>query len=614
MNRIIRLIIIVLLFAAPSIASAQSEVQTLIALAKQAKNNGEFLKAIDYYETLLSKTKSDTYYNELVKLFIIEKDYESADKLIKKRIRKYPKKAELYIDRGYVYGLQNDTKSSTSNYNKALDLSGKDEQQSRTVAFHFNQYKLYEYVEKVYLKARKNQRNNRLFRIEIANAYAQQGKTTEMVEEYLSLLASNRSYLQTVQNILQRVINPDPDGTQSEKLKEQLIKRIQKNPNQEIFSELLIWLYIQDKNFNGAFIQAKALDRKRDEKGKRLFSLGELSLSNKAYEVAEKSYQYVISIGDDSPYFMRSKMKLVEVLKARITNSKTYTQEDLYKLKTAYETTINDLGRNSVTAPLLRGLAELNAYYLNQVDSGISILNEVILLNRLTKQEKAKAKIELADLYLLDSQIWEASLLYSQVEKAFKYDVLGETAKYKNAKVAFYTGDFYWAQAQLDVLKGSTSKLISNDAMALSLLITDNVGRDSIIEPLQFFARADLLIFRRDYEKAEKVLDSIPKYFPSTTLKDDVLFTKYKMAYELRDYEQAAKHLKELLADYAEDLLGDDALFALAQLEEEQFSNTEKAMEHYKTLLTTYPSSLFVVEARKRFRHLRGDQLEEKIN
>ena len=613
MNKAFHLLFILFCLSTTTLL-AQNDVQTLNALARQAKDNGQNKKAIQYYEELLSKTKSDTYYNELVALYPIVNDFTAANKLVKKRIRRFPKRGELYVDKGHLLELQGLQKEAEKNYDEAIDLIDKNDQQNRAIAFQFNKYKLYSYVEKTYLKARKTQNNNRLFRFELANALAQQGKTTEMIEEYLSVLASNRSYLQSIQNILQRVLNPDPDGTQMEGLKTQLLRRIQRDPNQEVFSELLVWLYIQDKNFNGAFIQARALDRKAGEDGKRLFSLGELSLSNKEYDVAEKSFQYIIDIGDRSPYYLRSKMKLVDVLKLRVTNDVQHTPQDLSKLKHAYENTVQELGRSSITAPMLRGLAELNAYYLNNIDTAIEILNEVILLNGVSKQNKAKTKIELADLYLLSDEVWEASLLYSQVEKEFKYDRIGEIAKFKNAKIAFYTGDFFWAQAQLDVLKGSTSKLISNDAMDLSLLITDNVGLDSIIEPLQMYAVADLLIFRKSYDDAIVILDSIPKYFPATSLKDDILFTKYKIAYQQRDYETAAKRLREILSDYPEDLLGDDALFALAKLEEDFLENKEEAMKLYKTLLTTYPSSLFVVEARKRFRNLRGDQLEEKIN
>ncbi|MBL4708852.1 MAG: tetratricopeptide repeat protein [Flavobacteriales bacterium] len=615
MNRACRLVLLsFLLSLSLSGFSQKNDIQTMYALARQAKDNGENKKAIGYFEELLKSTNSDSYYNELYSLYLLESDFNSVDKLVKKRIRKYPKRADLLVDKGNLLEIKKLPKEAEKIYNKAINEIGKDDRQTRLVANQFNKYKRYDYVEQAYLKARRSLRNERLYQFELANAYAKQGKTDEMVEEYLTILGGNRSYLQSIQNILQRVINPDPNGTQRERLKDILLRRIQKSPNQEVFSELLVWLFIQDKNFNGAFVQAKALDRKGGEEGKRLYNLGNLCLSNEEYQVAEKSYRYVIGLGEETPYFLRAKMQLVASLKAKIVNGNDYTAEDLQKLKLAYHKTINDLGKSSYTSPMLRGLAELNAYYLDSISPAIEILDEVINMNGLKNSEKAKTKIELADLYLLNDEVWEASLLYSQVEKEFKYDRIGEIAKYKNAKIAFYTGDFYWAQAQLDVLKGSTSKLISNDAMDLSLLITDNVGRDSIIEPLQMFAVADLLIFKKNYADANVVLDSIPKYFPFTTLIDDILFTKYEMAYQQKEYELAAKNLRTLIADYAEDLLGDDALFSLAKLEEEKFQNKEKAMELYKALLTTYPSSLFVVEARKRFRNLRGDKLEEEIN
>ena len=613
MNKAASLIIFLLCYANISGWAQTDDLRTLVALAKQAKNNGENAKAITYYEELIKQSNSDAYYYDLYELYLVEQDFSTAEKLVKKRIRQFPQRGEFLVDKGNIAVVQKLEKDAEKDFNKAVDVAIKDDRLTRSIANQFNKYKLYSYSEEIYLKARKASRNDRLYQFELANTYGQLGKTDEMMEEYLTILGGNRSYVQTIQNLFSRVLNPDPDGIQKEKLKEMLLRRIQKNSNQEVFSEMLIWLYIQDKNFTGALIQAKALDRKNGEQGQRVFDLGSLALSNNELSVAEESFNYVIAL-KDSPYFLQAKMRLVNVLKQKVIGKKDFSDEDLKKLTNAYRSTISELGKSSFTTPLMRGLAEIQAYYQDSITKGIELLTEVINMQGLKGQIKAETKIELADLYLLNDEIWEASLLYSQVEKEFKYDRLGEIAKYKNAKVAFYTGDFYWAQAQLDVLKGSTSKLISNDAMDLSLLTTDNVGRDSIIEPLQMYAVADLLIFKKDFDKAMVVLDSIPKFFPFTTLKDDILFTKYKVSIQKREYQEAAKFLKELIADYAEDLLGDDALFALAQLEEEEFKNEEKAMELYKALLTNYPSSLFVVEARKRFRALRGDQLEEEIN
>ncbi len=614
MNKAFTLILFSLLLMANTASWGQSnDLRTIAALAKQAKNKGENEKAITYYEELIKQSSSDIYYYDLLELYISEKDFDSAEKMVRKRIRQFPQRTEFIVDQGHIYSIQELEKEAGKSFDKAVQLALKDNRLTRPTTNQFNKYKYYTYSEEIYLKARRSFRNDRLYKFELANTYGWLGKTDEMMEEYLSILEGNRSYLQTIQNIFSRLLNLDSDGIQKEKLKEMLLRRIQKESSQDVFSEMLIWLYIQDKNFTGAFIQAKALDRKNTEQGRRLYDLGTLALSNDELLTAQNSFNYIAKL-KDSPYNFQSKMKLVEVLKKKVIGKKDYTDEDLKSLGNAYQSNIKELGKSALTSPLIRGFAKLNGYYLDSVPKGIVILTELINLQGISNLNKAETKIELADLYLLNNEIWEASLLYSQVEKEFKYDRLGEVAKYKNAKVAFYTGDFYWAQAQLDVLKGSTSKLISNDAMDLSLLITDNVGRDSIIEPLQMFAIADLLIFKKDFEKAIVVLDSIPKYFPFTTLKDDILFTKYKMSIQKREYIAAAEFLKNLISNYAEDLLGDDALFALAKLEQEEFKNKERAMELYKSLLTTYPSSLFVVEARKRFRALRGDKLEEEIN
>ena len=614
MNKALSLILFFLLMGSGINSWSQNnDIRTLKALAQQAKNNGQNQKAITYYEELIKKSDASLFYSALLELYLIEEEFSAAEKLVKKRMRLLPNNAELLVDKGYIFDVQKQKKDAEKYYKKAVSASLSDNRQGRDVANQFNKYKLYAYSEEVYLKSRKAYKDPRKYQFELANTYSRLGKTDEMVQEYLTILGGNRSYLQTIQTILSRILNPDPDGTQNEKLRSILIGRIQKEPRNEVFAEMLIWLYIQDKNFLGAFIQAKALDKKGNEQGKRVYELGLLALSNKELSSAEKSFNYVIEL-KDSPYFLQAKMKLVEVLKQKVISSKTYTQEDLQNLKQAYESTISDLGKGPLTVPLLRGLAELQGYYLDSIPNGILILNEVIAMDRIKSIDRAEAKIELADLFLLKAEIWEASLLYSQVEKEYKYDQLGEIAKFKNAKVAYYIGDFYWAQAQLDVLKGSTSKLISNDAMDLSLLITDNVGLDSIVEPLEMFAIADFMIVRNNFKKATLILDSIVKYFPATSLKDDILFTKHQMAMKERNYEKAAEFLRELISSYGEDLLGDNALIALAKLEEEEFGNKEKAMELYKSLLATYPSSLFVVEARKRFRALRGDKLEEKIN
>jgi TolA-binding protein len=184
---------------------------------------------------------------------------------------------------------------------------------------------------------------------------------------------------------------------------------------------------------------------------------------------------------------------------------------------------------------------------------------------------------------------------------------IGQEAKYRNARLSFYKSEFEWAQAQLDVLKASTSKLIANDALYLSLLIIDN-NPDSNTVPLSMFARAMMLEFQNLDSLAALSMDSIHKEFPGHVLSDDILMKKYQIAMKHQQFTQAAGFLEELRSTYGEDILGDDATFKLAELCETRLSQNDKARELYQEVLSKYPGSLYTVEARKRFRKLRGDQ------
>jgi TolA-binding protein len=193
------------------------------------------------------------------------------------------------------------------------------------------------------------------------------------------------------------------------------------------------------------------------------------------------------------------------------------------------------------------------------------------------------------------------------VEKDFKYEVIGHEAKFSNAKLSYYAADFKWAKSQADVLKGSTSKLIANDALDLSLIITDAIGIDTNAAPLAWFAAADLMILQHKYEMALQHLDSINKLFPQHTLGDDIYFKKAEIFTKLGRFAEAEKMYQDLLQFYSTELYGDDAQFKLAELYERKLNDTEKAKQAYQDILTKYPGSIYVVEARKRYRTLRGD-------
>lgn len=577
-------------------------------LALQFYQNKEFDKALEYYEKLYNKKSPQVYYLPYLNCLLETKDFKKAEKIAKKQIKQNPDAPNYIVDLGNVYFRADDVEKAKSTWESGVKAIKYDEQVF-AVANAFIALRQYNFAIATYLKGRKISQNNYPFSFELADVYNTLGEKLAMISEYLDVLETQDSYIQSVQNALQTSFGNDADQKQNELLKTELLKRIAKNPDKTILSELLIWMQIQLKDWEGAFVQSKALDKRKKEEGNRVMGLAQLFAQNEAYDVAIKAYNYVIAKGPEVYYYTNARIELLNVYYQKVVSKGNYTPSDLIELEKNYTTTISELGKSSGTVPLLKNLAHLQAFYLDKTDEAKALLEEAINMPQLALTTQAECKLELADVLLMTGDIWEASLRYSQVEKSFKYDAIGQEAKFRVARISYYTGDFGWAQTQLDVLKGATSKLIANDALQLSLTISDALAIDTNVAPLELFAMADLFAFRNLDTAAIILLDSLNNTYPNHALADDIVFKRAQIALKKLNYNQAAIYYEEILKNYGEDILGDDAMFKLADLNENHFKNIEKAKELYQQLMEKYPDSLYVVEARKRFRRLRGDSI-----
>jgi tetratricopeptide (TPR) repeat protein len=600
------LLLFILLFAQVSVFA---QISTDEQLAQQFYQNKEFDKALDYYEKLYNKKSPDQFYTPYLNCLLETKDFKKAEKIVKKHIKQHPENLSFNVDLGIVYQRSEEPDKAKSEWDKAIKQIKTDDQVF-PLANAFIAIKEYDYAINTYLRGRKISQNNYPFSFELADIYRTKGDQQSMINEYLDVLESNDSYIQSVQNALQTSFGNEADSKQNELLKTELLKRIGKNPDKTILSELLIWMQIQLKDFEGAFVQAKALDKRKKEEGVRVMGLAQLFAQNENYDLASRAYQYVIAKGKDNYYYTNARMELLNVSYLKIVSKGNYTSADLTELEKNFNITINEIGKSAATVPLLKNLAHLQAFYLNKPNDAINLLEETINLPQVSALAQAECKLELADILLMTGDIWEASLRYSQVEKAFKHDAIGQEAKFRVAKISYYTGDFKWAQAQLDVLKGATSKLIANDALQLSMTISDALAIDTNEAPLMIYARADLLEFQNKDDKAKITLDSINTLYPNHALADEILYKKAQIELKHGRYNEAAAYYDTIVKNYGDDILGDDALFKLADLTENQFKNPDKAKELYQQLMEKYPASLYIVESRKRFRKLRGDVLQ----
>lgn len=593
-----------------SAQSVREQSLTDYQVAMQYYRNGEFEKAATLYKKLYYTNRSHNYYYYYFECLQKLQDYESAEKLAKEQIKFNKENLSYRVDLGYLYQIQNENSKAKSEYNVAIKKMRANRHQIIQLAYSFMNKRLFDFAEKTYEQGKKILKNSYEFETEMAQLYYYQRNYEKMIAEYLNLLKKSKQYLQMVQNHLQNAVYNDIDGSLKGVLKTALIKEINKNPEQTTLSELLVWLYIQEADFENAFLQARALDMRLSENGKRIIALARMATTNSNFDVAVKAYEYVIAKGKMLEYFFAARNEMLNLMFKRIKMGLDTQQSDFVRLENSYTKALEEEGVNAETVEMVKNLAHLKAFYLGKTAEAWFMLENSISIKGLDKMSKGELELELADIYLVADKIWDATFAYARIEEYNKNNKVGAEAKFRKARLAYFIGNLEWAKAQLDVLKASTSKLPANDAAHLSLLIYDNTGWGDTNEvALKMYARADLKYFQSQDSLALLILDSILTKYPDNELVDEIYLLKAEVFFKQKKLEKASQAYLQIIEKFPDDILADRALFALGNLFENHLNQPDEAKKYYQQLLTTFKGSIYTVEARKRYRTLRGDKL-----
>jgi tetratricopeptide (TPR) repeat protein len=583
---------------------AQNNIQKASQLAFKYFRDKEYKPASVLFHDLYDATKSKTYFDYYIQCLIRINKIKDAEKFIRKQIKRNPYDKTLLITLGYVYKESGRLEKANEHFQKVISKIAPVSNDINNVANAFIGKREYDFAIKAYQKGRQLLKRPHAFHFEIANVYLFSRDFENMIKEYLIALEVDQSLSNRVQNRFQSARFQDIDSSIDPILKKQLLAKSQKFPQNIAYQELLQWYFTQKKQFAAALIQAKSIDLLKKEDGFRLLALAQTAASNKAYVTAIKAYQQIIDKGGNNPKILFAQKGILhanytQLIDEKIENENTW--KELIKKYDQFFDTYKDQRKN-ISAII--EYAHIKAFYLKQSTEAIELLEEVNIVKDISKLDLARLKVKLADIQLFANEKWDAVLTYSQVEKTNKNNPIGYEAKFKKAKVSYYMGEFKWAKAQLDALKGSTSKLIANDAIALSQFISDNTSLDTSYTAMSVFADADFLIYQKKEKQALIQFDSLIQNYPSHTLIDDALLKKYEIYSHQNKTDLALETLNQITENHPWETITDKAFFLRAKLYEKQNQN-QKAKEDYKKIITDYPSSIFSVEARERLDKLR---------
>ena len=597
-------VLILLLFTFSSFAQNNNQ-----KIAYQYFINGDYDKAIVLYEELNKSNNPVNTYSPYFISLINTNNFFIAEKLAKKLYSKNPQRLNYLVD--VIISLKKQEKSNKFTFNlKKLfrKLNGRNSQAIQ-LANRFLSFEMYDISLEIYERSSKIN-DSFSYDLQKAQLYGLLAKDEMMVNQYLDFLLKNPNQKKVVFSNIQRFLdnNGIKDYDNTNLVKRSLLNIIKKYPDRYDFNEMLVWLFMQNQQYKLALQQVISLDRRNQNSLVKIFDITEKLLDLEKFKLAIEGLDYIISKGFNSELYITSHINKL-FAETKILKNKN---ENLEPINEKYNSVINEVGKNSYSILLLSNYAHFKAFYMKNLEEAKVILEDAMKIVNADPIDIAECKIQYADIMLLSGNIWDALLFYSQVEKDFKENPIGHTAKFKRAKIAYYKGDFTWAQAQLDVLKASTSKLISNDAMDLSLLIADNYNLDTIDQPMMQFARADLLFFQQKYDEAILSYDSILTIFKGHDLSDEIYFRKYKIYLAKNDNESSVKMLEKIINDFSYEILIDDALYNIAKIYENEYNDSVKAKDYYQKIILNHQGSIYASEARSRFRFLRGDEITEE--
>ena len=569
-------------------------------LAKDYFQKGEYEKALIEYKKLYAKSSSNiNYINQIISTYQQLEQYDEAEQFILELMErvKYP---AFFVELGYNYQLKNDLPKANKNYQKAIAIIDVKASHVFGIARSFQNHSLLDQAVISYEKAAVlNPDFN--FNVQLAQIYGEQGNIEKMFNSYINFAESNPAVVRDVKRAINDFITEDSTNENNMLFRKLLLLKNQKEPN-ILWNELLSWLFIQQKDFKKAFTQEKAIYKRQPESLTRIEEIAIMASNENENEIARDVFSYIIETAQDAETKLGAYKNLLQI------DIKESSKSNYGTIKSKYLEVLKMFGVQSETLELQIAYAHFLAFYLNDTKEATDFLENSLKLP-LATIEKAQVKLELGDILVLQEKFNKALIYYTQIQRNLKNSTISQEARFKVAKASYYKGDFKWAESQLKILKASTSQLIANDALDLKLLISDNKYEDSLQTALKRYAKADLLAFQNRNYEAIILLDKILEEHKTEPIIPQALYKQAQLFQLKSQFEKAMVNYQAIIDNYREGILIDDACFYLAELYEKQLNGSEKAKALYEQIIFNHADSIYFVEARKRYRTLRGDAI-----
>lgn len=576
------------------IAVAQNE-----QLAQNYFDKGEFDKAASLFEEMEKKQPNNFYFTQkLASCYQGLNQFEKAEKFLLSKKEKF-NQPNYFVELGYNAQLQKEQNKADSYYKKAIDAVANQPNYAYQIGQAFEQKSLLQQAYATYEMGQKNN-SGMNFDYQMALLQGQMGNLEVMVVKLLDYSYSNNNATLNVQNQFTQYLQDDAENVFGNALKKELLLRTQKT--QDIYwNQFLSWLYVNQKEYNKAFIQEKSIYKRNPESFDDIIQLAQICVNEKDNETAQAIFEFILQNTTDEATILNANYFL---LKNEISNSKP---ENYPAIQAKFDNLLNQYGKSPYALDLRLLAAHFRAFYQNDYENSKALLDQTMEMP-LNIRNKAKVKMELADVLVFNEKFNQAIIYYAQIQNDLPNDEFSHEASMRMAKTSFFKKDFNWSMKQAKELKQASTQLIANDAVELFLLISDNSAEDSLQVALQDFSKADLLEYQNKPKEALEAFLQILEKHKGQSIEAGTLYKVGKNYEKLGNFAKAISFYQNILDHHKDGIYIDEALFYSAEIYKKQLNDLEKSKSCYEKIVLEHPDSIYFTEARKQYRQLRGDK------
>lgn len=589
-------------------------------LAEAYEQQGNYAKAIEIIEQLYQKdTQNPNYFNKLVNLYITSKNLDAAISILESRIKMYPQDPNNYGQLGSVYYMMGDYKKAREVWEIPLSKTNRNSINFRVIANYAIERRAFEIAIEILNRGKNESDDPTLYAFDLGELYSLTMQYENATKEYCDLLRKNPGLYSSVEAKIFSYINK-PEALQP------TIKIVGRYQSYDVsFKLLLAKLMVEDKKFDKAFELYVEVDKIQNSNGQLLIDYANFLFNEEHFELAKEAFEYVIKNYPESRQIPQAKLGLTKTLESIVLQDfrklnpewkpfypTTYIDEDkTQKILSAYKEVI-DLYKHSEIAIEARYRSALILFYVNnKSEKAIEQLNEITKLYP-TSTYFSKAAVELGNIYLQTGKTELAKEKYLSVQSSIRvFEDDKNLASLQLSKILASEGNFNQAIESLRKVTLNLKNDLSNDALEFSLIL--NTAKNDSSNLLKF-CKAEILTEQKNFTSAKDIYEEIALNPQAFVLHSICKLRSAEMDLALNNYPEALKKLGAIVDEEEKNIYSDKALYLTAKIYEYGLVDISKAIDSYQKLLSKFPKSIYLDEARERIQHLREKMKEGKTD